>query len=87
MSAYCKENQKNELEERIKQLLVQVCGTEQVLEEGINLLDSGLLDSLAFIELLTELEMEGISIQPTQVDRRCFCTVEGLLQLVPSQLL
>lgn len=70
------------MEEHIKELLVQVCGTEQVLEEGIDLLDSGLLDSLAFIDLLTELDFEGISIQPTQVDRRRFSTVESIIDLV-----
>lgn len=70
------------MEQRIKQLLIQVCGTEDVLEEGVDLLDSGLLDSLAFIELLTELDFDGISIQPTQVDRNRFRTVNGIVDLV-----
>ncbi len=70
------------MEERIKQLLVQVCGTEQVLEQDVDLLDSGLLDSLAFIELLTELDFDGISIQPTQVDRNRFRTVQGIIEVV-----
>lgn len=70
------------MDEHIRELLVQVCGTQQVLEDGIDLLDSGLLDSLAFIDLLAELDLEGISIQPTQVDRSRFRTVEGIIELV-----
>ena len=44
------------MDEMIRSLLVRVCGTEDALDESIDLIDSGILDSLAFIELLTELE-------------------------------
>ncbi|MGN0664803.1 MAG: phosphopantetheine-binding protein [Negativibacillus sp.] len=70
------------MEQHIKDILVDVCGSEQVLEDGVDLLDSGFLDSLAFISLLMALEDEGIDIQPTQVDRNCFRTVEGIIDLV-----
>ncbi len=70
------------MEQHIKDILVDICGSEQVLEDGVDLLDSGLLDSLAFISLLMALEDEGIDIQPTQVDRNCFRTVEGIIDLV-----
>ncbi len=70
------------MEQLIKDILVDACGSEQVLEDGVDLLDSGLLDSLAFINLLMALEDEGIDIQPTQVDRNCFRTVEGIIDLV-----
>ena len=70
------------MEQHIKDILVDICGSEQVLEDGVELLDSGLLDSLAFISLLMALEDEGIDIQPTQVDRNCFRTVEGIIDLV-----
>lgn len=70
------------MEQLIKDILVDACGSEQVLEDGVDLLDSGLLDSLAFISLLMALEDEGIDIQPTRVDRNCFRTVEGIIDLV-----
>ena len=70
------------MEQHIKDILVDICGSEQVLEDGVDLLDSGLLDSLAFISLLMALEDEGIDIQPTRVDRNCFRTVEGIIDLV-----
>ena len=70
------------MDEMIRNLLVRVCGTEEALDESIDLIDSGILDSLAFIELLTELDFEGISIQPTQVDRNCFRNVNSIIELV-----
>ena len=70
------------MDEMIRNLLVRVCGTEVALDESIDLIDSGILDSLAFIELLTELDFEGISIQPTQVDRNCFRNVNSIIELV-----
>ena len=70
------------MDEMIRNLLVRVCGTEEALDESIDLIDSGILDSLAFIELLTELDFEGISIQPTQVDRNRFRDVNSIIELV-----
>ena len=70
------------MDEMIRNLLVRVCGTEVALDDSIDLIDSGILDSLAFIELLTELDFEGISIQPTQVDRNCFRNVNSIIELV-----
>lgn len=70
------------MDDLIRNLLVRVCGTEQALDESIDLLESGILDSLAFIDLLTELDFEGISIQPTQVDRNRFRNVNTIIELV-----
>jgi acyl carrier protein len=70
------------MDDMIRDLLVRVCGTEEALDESIDLIDSGILDSLAFIDLLTELDFEGISIQPTQVDRNRFRNVNNIIELV-----
>lgn len=70
-----------ELEQAVKKLLVEACSSRRVLEPGIDLLESGLLDSLVLITLLDGLEDMGIEIQPTQVDRNCFRSIEGILQL------
>ena len=70
------------MDDMIRDLLVRVCGTEEALDESIDLIDSGILDSLAFIDLLTELDFEGISIQPTQVDRNRFRNVNSIIELV-----
>ena len=70
------------MDDMIRNLLVRVCGTEEALDESIDLINSGILDSLAFIDLLTELDFEGISIQPTQVDRNRFRNVNSIIELV-----
>ena len=70
-----------ELEQAVKKLLVEACSSRRVLEPGIDLLESGLLDSLGLITLLDGLEDMGIEIQPNQVDRSCFRSIEGILQL------
>lgn len=66
----------------VKKLLCEVCASDEVYTEGIDLYESGLLDSLAFIELLEALEDEGICINPTQVDRTKFHTVNGIEELI-----
>ena len=70
------------LEQTVRALLVQACGTQEVLRPGADLLEEELLDSLAMIELLEGLEDHGIVIQPTQVPRDSFRTLEGILALV-----
>lgn len=69
-------------QEDIKRLLVEACGSEEVLAPGVDLIESGLLDSLALISFLSALEDMDIAIQPTQVDPFKLHTLEGILQLV-----
>lgn len=66
----------------VKKILFEVCEDEQVYEDGIDLIDSGLLDSAAFIELFSKLEDMGICIQPTRIDRNKLRSVEGIEQLI-----
>ena len=69
------------LEERVKALVVEACGTEAALEPGTDLLEEELLDSLGLITLLEDLEDLVIEIQPTQAPRDAFRTVESILAL------
>ncbi len=55
-------------------ILTEVCAQGGSILPETELLDSGRLDSLAFIELLNALEDRGIDIQPTRVQRECFRT-------------
>lgn len=66
----------------VRQLLFKICEDRAVFEEGIDLYETGLLDSLAFIELFMALEDEGIQINPTRIDRKRLHTVEGIEQLI-----
>lgn len=42
-----------QFENQVRRLLAEACGSAAALREGVDLLESGLLDSLAFITLLT----------------------------------
>lgn len=66
----------------VRTLLYQICDDEAVFEDDIDLVESGLLDSLALIELLEALEDEGITIYPTQIDRNLLRSVEGIEALI-----
>ena len=70
------------LEDSVRALLVQACGTQRVLQPGADLLEEELLDSLAFIELLEGLEDLGIILQPTRIPKDRFRTVDSILALV-----
>lgn len=70
-----------ELETQVQELIAAACGTREALEPGTDLLERGLLDSLGLITLLEDLEDLGIEIQPTQVPREAFRTVDGILAL------
>ena len=66
----------------VRKILAEVCDDDAVYEEGIDLIESGLLDSLAFVELFDRLEDEGIFLQPTQIDHSRLRTPEGIEQLI-----
>ena len=50
-------------------LLYEICEDKNVYDKNYDLIESGLLDSYAFIELFSKLEDLGISLQPTRIDR------------------
>ena len=47
-------------------------------EKDINLIESGLLDSYAFILLFSTLEDYGVFLEPTRIDRSKLATVSGI---------
>ncbi len=70
----------------IPELLYEICEDEGVYEEDIDLIESGLLDSFAFIELFSRLEDYGINIQPTRIDRSQLRTVKGIEKLIKEYM-
>ena len=66
----------------VGKLLYEICENERVFEPDTELLESGILDSLAFIELFTRLEDEGIELQPTRIDRNKLRTPQLIEQLI-----
>lgn len=70
----------------ISQLLFEICEDEEIYEKDIDLIESGLLDSYAFIELFSRLEDYGIVIQPTRIDRNQLRTIKGIEKMVDDYL-
>ena len=70
----------------VADILFEVCEDKKVYEKGIDLIESGLLDSYAFIELFTTLEDYGIFLQPTRIDRSKLRTVNGIEELIENDL-
>ena len=71
---------------QVEQLLYQICEDPRVFTSDIDLVESGILDSYAMIELFSELEAQGIELQPTQIDRKQLRTVKGIEQLIRSYM-
>ena len=66
----------------VKKILYEICEDENVYNSDFDLIESGLLDSFAMIELFARLEDEGIEIQPTRIDREKLRTPRGIEELV-----
>jgi len=66
----------------ISDLLFSICENEKVYDKNFDLIESGLLDSFGFIELLSKLEDEGIIIHPTRIDINCFRTPQNIENLI-----
>ena len=66
----------------VDDLLFEICEDEAVFEENTDLIESGLLDSYAFIELFSKLEDEGIELQPTRIDRSRLRSVKEIEKLI-----
>ena len=72
------------MEEKIIEIIENLTGYDKLKENvDIDLLENEILDSLAFIELMTTLEEEfNIEIQPTQVDPNTWKSVKKIVELV-----
>ena len=78
----------DDVEERTLDMLEEVCADSAVREErDIDLFEAGLLDSMAAIELLVDIEDEfGVSIAPTEVEREEMNTVNKIIHQIEIRL-
>ena len=67
-------------------LLYEICEDKHVYDKDFDLIESGLLDSFAFIELFTKLEDIGIVIRPTRIDRNMLKTPRLLEELINNSM-
>ncbi len=69
-------------------LIAEACSSDDVISErDIDLFEAGLMDSLAFVELLVGFEENlGVVIQPTEIEREEVSTVNRILGLLDERL-
>ena len=70
----------------IKDLLYEICEDKAVYQDNIDLIETGLLDSYAFIMLFSKLEDYGINIAPTRIDRKQLKTVKGIEKIIKEYI-
>ena len=77
-----------EVEEKMLDMLEEVCGDEEVRDHrDEDLFELGVLDSMAAVELLVDIEDEfGVSIAPTEVEREEMNTVNLIIEQVEKRL-
>lgn len=68
------------MRDTVLEILEEVTGNDEVREDlDLNLFEAELLDSLAIIEILIQIEEKlGIKLQPTDVEREDMSTVNNL---------
>lgn len=70
--------------EQVLEIFIEVTGNDEISEDlDLNLFDAGLLDSLAIIEVLLQIEEKlGIKLQPTDLEREDMSTVNKLAEFL-----
>ena len=72
------------MREKIIDIIIRLTGYEDLRNNlNVNLIKDDILDSLAFIELISELENEfDIEIQPTQVPNDTWDSIDNIVKMV-----
>ena len=76
------------IREQILEMLEEICEDEVVREDlDINLKEEGLMDSLAFVEMLLRIEENfGLSIAPTEVTYEEIDTPNKVISYIENRL-
>ena len=76
------------MEDKIIDIIAEVCEDDSIRDNlEIDLIENEILDSLAFIILLSRLEEEfDIEIQPTQISADTWRSVKTIIELVESYI-
>lgn len=74
------------MKEQIIDIIIKLTEYEDLQNNpDVNLIEEDILDSLAFIELIDELENEfDIEIQPTQIPNDTWNSVDNIVKMVES---
>ena len=74
------------MEDRVINIIAETCEDETIKDNlDIDLIENEILDSLAFITLISRLEEEfDIEIQPTQVPPDTWRSINSIIELVKN---
>lgn len=77
------------MKEKIIDIIIKLTEFEDLRNNpNVNLIEEDILDSLAFIELISELENEfDIEIQPTQIPNNTWNSVDNIVKMVEHLML
>lgn len=70
----------------ICKILYEICEDENVYNKDLDLIESRLLDSFAFVELFSILEDNGITIHPTRINHECLRTPRSIEKLIKENV-
>ena len=75
------------MQETVIEIFEDVLGTDEIREDlDLNLFETELLDSLAMIEVLLEIENRlGRELQPTDLERKDMSTVNNLVKFLETR--
>ena len=75
------------IKEQVLEMLEEICEDEVVREDlDINMKEEGLMDSLAFVEMLVKIEeIFGLSIAPTEVTYEEFDTPNKVISYIENR--
>lgn len=74
------------MKEKLLKILEEVCDDEIGQDFDMDLMEEGLLDSLAMVELLVAIEDEfGIVLSPTEYEKEDFSTVNKIEKILQEK--
>lgn len=75
------------LEEKVLAIIEEICEDDVIYEErDINLKEEGLMDSLAFVELLVRMEEFGIEVALTEVTYEEIDTPNKIIHYIETRV-
>ena len=75
------------LEEKVLSIIEEICEDDVIYEErDINLKEEGLMDSLAFVELLVRMEEFGIEVAHTEVTYEEIDTPNKIIHYIKTRV-
>jgi D-alanine--poly(phosphoribitol) ligase subunit 2 len=75
------------MEEKLLEILEKICDDEAVREDlEMDLMEEGLMDSIAVVELIVAIEEEfGVALSPTEYEKEDWSTVRKIEKILKEK--